>query len=170
MIEPADEPLMEDITPGVEPADDVEVVYVQAKPRKLRFLYAPEPHSDLTCSHGSYGNYTSCWNRRADPDWDEEAFYLSKEPLTHPRTGIVIPAGTPFLLAELTEGKIMGDDELVPVGDYMRMICLDPRYPNTEETLSFGWWHGVQEDQSGKFEKVENDMTVLAIAATGLAL
>lgn len=164
MTEPADDPYMAPITPEVEPADDVEVVYVKAKPRKLRVLM-----------HGYYDDLSSHWGYGpTPPNWEDEAYYLSKEPLTHPHTGIVIPAGTPFLLAELTEGKILrmevNETHPVPVGDYMRMICLDPRYPDSEETLSFGWWHGVQEDQSSKFEKVENDMTVLAIAATGLAL
>jgi hypothetical protein len=47
------------------------------------------------------------------------------------------------------------------------MLCLDPR--DSDKTLSFGYWHGVQNDQSRKFDKVDNDMLALAIAATGLA-
>lgn len=169
MTEPAEGPYLDNTHIG-EPAEgSTEVVYVKAEARKFRNVFNIfEAADDIRfCFYGSYA-----WTRGPGPvqDWTDEAYYISKEPLTHACTGIEIPAGTPFLLAELTEGKIMGDDELLPVGDYMRMICLDPRYPDSEKTLSFSWWHGVQEDQSGKFERVENDMTVLAIAATGLAL
>jgi len=177
MTEPADA-LTLDHYPVVEPADgSTEIVYVQAHTRKLRSLMQMDnAHSDLTCCHGSLSR---CWDYNSGPlpDWEDKAYYISNCVITHSETGLEMPAGTPFILAELTEGKIMHRDPIldstdaanpVPVGDYMRMICLDPRNPN--KTLSFGYWHGIQDDQSRRYDKVDNDMVHLAIAATGLAL
>lgn len=143
-----------------EPADvppmDTEVVYVQAKARKLRFLM-------LDCND----DLRSCWWGPPGPDWDGEGYYTSKvEHSIKDKDGadVHIPSGTPFVVS-LEEAKEIGG---VPVGDYACMTCVDPR--DDDKTLSFGYWYGVQKDQSPNFTKVENDMMVLAIAATGLAL
>jgi len=105
--------------------------------------------------------------------WEHAAYYVSKRGLKH-STGPWASKGTYFILTELTEGKpwVVGDsEELKPTaltGDYMRMTCLDPRDEN--KTLSFGFWHASQDDQSLNFDKIDNAMMVLAIAGTGLAL
>jgi hypothetical protein len=170
MTEPADA-LTIDHYPVDEPAEgSTEVVYVKARPRKLKHLFESwHPHEDLTCCHGSG---RACWNDSPLPDWEDQAYYVSNCVIKHSETGLEMPAGTPFLLAELTEGKplALGLDEThpVPVADYMCMVCLDPR--DSKKMLSFGYWHGIQDDQSHKYDKVENEMLYLAIAATGLAL
>ena len=100
-------------------------------------------------------------------EWDGEGYYTSTVSYaikSEDGTEITVPAGSYFVVA-LEEGKMISG---VAVGDYARMTCVDPR--DADKTLSFGYWYGVQKDQSPNFNKVENDMMVLAIAATGLAL
>ena len=148
--------------PQTKPADEsIEVVYVQAKPRKMRFLSThPLPgHDDGLVCHW-YGGPTT-------PDWDGEGYYTST--VAHSIKSedgktITVPAGSHFVIA-LEEGKMIGG---VAVGDYAHMTCLDPR--DADKTLSFGYWHALQDDQSRNFNKIDNAMMVLAIAATGLAL
>jgi hypothetical protein len=154
--EPAEDPLWS------EPAEDShlesEVVFVKTVVRKLRSLYHPPWNEDLTCQW--YGGPSS-------PEWAGGGYYLSKEPLAikdEDGEQVVVPAGSHFVIG-LEEGKEIGG---VAVGDYAHLICLDPRDDN--KTLSFGYWHAIQDDQSTKFTKIENEMIVLAIAATGLAL
>jgi len=138
-------------------AVEVEVVYVKTHTRKFKHVFDPYYNDDLTHSWGYY------WTKKP-PEWEGEAYYISTRDLIHAETGLTIPAGSHFLLSELTEGKMLSE---VEAGDFMCMTCLDPRDDN--KTLSFGFWHGIQEDQSHNFAKVDNDMVVLAIAATGLA-
>ncbi len=137
-----------------EPADvpSTEVVYVQAKARKLKLLML-DYDDDLRCQW--YG-------KPGGPDWDGEGYYISK--VACAIDGVSIPSGSPFIVSLEESKEIDG----VPVGDYACMTCVDPR--DEDKTLSFGYWYGVQKDQSPNFTKVENDMMVLAIAATGLAL
>lgn len=147
-----------------EPADvppmDTEVVFVKAVVRKLRYLSThPLPgHDDGLVCHW-YG-------KPGAPQWDGEGYYTSKVEhyFKDEDGGITVPAGTHFVVA-LEEGKMISG---VAVGDYARMTCVDPR--DADKTLSFGYWYGVQQDRSPDFTKIENDMMVLAIAATGLAL
>jgi hypothetical protein len=142
-----------------EPADvstlETEVVYVQAKPRKLR-LHMLDYNDDLRCQ----------WWGPPGPQWKGEGYYTSTVSHAINKDGetITVPVGSHFIV-ELEEAK---EIDGVPVGDYARMTCLDPR--DSDKMLSFGHWYGVQEDQSPNFNKIENDMMVLAIAATGLAL
>lgn len=154
-----------------KPAEEsIEVLYVQAHSRKMRSLWnVMEQNDDLR----------SCWypyHRGPVPSWEHAAYYVSKRGLKH-STGVWAPKGTYFILIELTEEKpwVVGgsEEELKPIpialtGDYMRMTCLDPRDEN--KTLSFGFWHASQDDQSVNFDKIDNAMMVLAIAGTGLAL
>jgi hypothetical protein len=142
--------------PETEPADvppieDQEVVFVKTVVRKLK-LHMLDYDDGLRCQ----------WYGKPGPNWDESGYYTSK--VANYVEGVSIPSGTPFVVA-LEEAKEIGG---VPVGDYARMTCMDPR--DDDKTLSFGYWYGVQKDQSSNFTKVENDMMVLAIAATGLAL
>jgi hypothetical protein len=147
------------------PEEEIEVAYVQAHVRKLRFFSTVPwpPDDDLRC----------CWwppSHPALPDWEDGGYYLSKCAFTHP-DGTVLPPNTPFIVSELTEGKLFTQDAPNPDdpvsfgGDYLELTALDPA---TGEPRVFGFWHGVQEDQSKNFDLVENPLVVIAIAATGL--
>jgi hypothetical protein len=155
-IEPAEEPSRGE--PADDPPPTTEVVFVKAVVRKLRMLAHPFYQDDLVCNW---------WGGPPTPDWDGEGYYVSKTAYVHKNedgTEVTLPAGTYFVVA-LEEGKEIGG---VAVGDYARIVCLDPSDP--DKTLSFGYWHAVQEDLSHKFTKIDNEMVALAIAATGLAL
>jgi hypothetical protein len=153
IVEPADDPLLE-----------TEVAYVKTVARKFRHVFV-HPHDDLTCCHGMgcHGSY---------PDWEEGGYYESTRELVH-ESGVVIPNGSYFSLSNLTEGRSMVSQDKGELdyeqlkGDHMVMKTFDPNDPTN--ILSFGFWHAAQVDQWRNFNKVDNAMVVLAIAATGLA-
>jgi hypothetical protein len=142
-----------------EPA---EVLYVRAEVCKLKGVnLLVEAYDDLRCRwpHGGGGPF---------PYWEEEAYYQSSVPIETDQ-GVVVPKGSFFSISRLEEGRpyvTVGDEFLK--GDFIQFRTLDPR--DQDNLLTYGYWHGVSDDKSNKFQRIDNCMEILAVAATGLTL
>jgi len=155
-------------TPTTEPADappgDVEVAFVKATSKKLRWLDSIGQQDDLRCYF--YGGYPQSEPGVFLEDLD---YYRSKVARTHEETQQNIPTGAYFSLVEIERtayGRtITGVPDHVAGGKKVVMETIDPRDSN--KRLQFRYW-STDEPTRTSFEKINNQMVILAIAAIGL--
>jgi len=104
--------------------------------------------------------------------FEEHGYYRSKTEIIHIPTTQVIPAGTFFILSEvkhdqsyITDDALESPLEHALKGTRVVLQTIDPRDPDNR--LSFSYWAQVEFVYS-KFDRINNEMAIIAIAATGL--
>jgi len=144
---------------------EVEVAYVRAVSRKLKGLIAVDVQDDLRCCcHGRHGEGV---------EFEEHDYYRSTTKIIHVPTTQVIPAGTFFVLSEVKRDQsYVADKDAIGFpfegalkGTKIVMQTLDPRDPDNR--LSFSYW-AQDEPARSRFDRIDNEMAIIAIAATGL--
>lgn len=148
-------------------AQDTHVFLVQAKSSPLKSAsLLREQHSDLTCCWGMNGSYSP------GVYLEENDYYRSKVDLHHKETGQTIPAGSYFVLADVVDSSYVSEGSSIDpdfpesfAGKRVGMETLDPR--DSTQRITFTYW-SHDEPARSRFEKVTNQMVLIAIAATGL--
>ena len=106
-------------------------------------------------------------------EFEENDYYRSTKPVFHPPTEQELPAGTYFVLSKVMKNQsyVTDGDELGPPfegalkGTRVTMQTFDPR--DHDKRLSFIYW-AQDEPARSRFQPIENEMAIIAIAATGL--
>lgn len=149
-------------------AQDTHVFYVQAQSRQLRGVYPP--HSDdlrpqWGCFGGGYGGGPGVVVEEFD-------YFRSKIDRVHHETKRFIPAGSYYKLVDVEKSNYVATNESIQyfndlaTGKRVVMETLDPCDPDKRLTFKF-WSHDEPSRES--FEPTHRDeMTIIAIAATGL--
>ena len=76
-------------------------------------------------------------------------------------------AGTIFCTESVEERPVcLGDDGDAPTSTYVILRALDPRGPDDNSTLRFGFWPGGQ--SRNEYLKLDEPLLILALAGTGL--
>jgi hypothetical protein len=156
--------------PDTEPADvpttGIETLQVQADPRKLKntqraideALYDPDLRACYIYGFRMYRTY---------PVANAYVISTTKLKVDSPSTQ-ELPKGTYFRLVEkreapYTENKTNDPEDQAFLGNQMVFEALDPSDPTRR--LRVTQWQGLASDT---FDAVDNAMTVIALAATGL--
>lgn len=154
----------------LKPGLDAHVFLVRAEASPLK---------GLSLAMGASDDLRSCWypgpygyrGMTEGVYLEENDYYLSKVELLHEGSGQRLPAGTPFVLVDVQDSDYVSDgssiqyfEDLV-TGKRVVLEAIDPR--DSDKRLAFRYW-SYDEPARSRFEKVKNQMAIVAIAATGL--
>jgi hypothetical protein len=155
---------------GLQGTQDTHVFLVEVGSSPLKGLSrawsSAGADSDLCPFWGYKNNNYGEWVGRIR----EGDYYQSVCPLFDNDTGATLPVGTHFVAEKVTKDKPFIAEDFIRealdedlVGDHCVMKTL---HPETGEPITFCFWANQQ--GFPQFKRIDNEMAVIAIAATGL--